>query len=487
MDDLSDRYKNKVLGIVGGLNAAELPLFRSWIGNGAANDQLLLLLFDYCCDVIRRQKEQKDFSSHEAWKSCFGKRKFNDAKFRYLNSDLVMRLEEFIMWRGTIKDERRKEEILIREYSKRGSMKAWKSHFGKFGAYISEEKIQDADYFSHAWEMEFSHLAMMSAGKVTPEPTAITRAAGYLDRFYLIRKLQLCCEIFNVQNVFAQEHQVFLLDEILLHLTNRNYEDVPVIVIYFRILMTLRESEKEEHYHTLRDLLRKHESVVTKEELRDMYKYVLNYCIKKINLGNISWQGELFDIYKTTLENGVLLTETRLNGAAGRHFLSHRDFKNIVTISLRLRELKWAEAFIPKYIPELQPAERENARMYNTANLLFHKNDFSGALRLLQQVDFSDIFYDLDARSIVLKTWFELDEDDSFEYHATAFRTFLKRNKSVSDYQRTIYENLIVYTARLMKAGTKQKQIEKIREEVMDKKNIADLRWFLSKIEERLG
>lgn len=470
-----------------GLAAAELPLFRAWIGNGAANDQLLLQLFNYCCTVIRKQKSETNFSKENAWKACFGKRKYNDSRFRYLNSDLVMRLEEFIAWRGNEKDERRREEVLLHEYGKRGSLKAWHAHFGHFDAYRKQEKIQDADFYSHAWEMEFSHLAMMSAGKVEADAVAITRAAGYLDRFYLIRKLQLCCEIFNVQNVFAQEHQVFLLDEILAHLKNRNYEDVPVIVIYFRILMTLRESEKEEHYHTLRILLRKHESVVTTEELRDMYKYVLNYCIKKINLGNISWQDELFDIYKTTLENGVLLTEARPNGVAGRGFLSHRDFKNIVTISLRLRELKWAEEFIPKYIPELQPAERENARMYNTANLLFHKNDFSGALRLLQRVDFSDVFYDLDARSIVLKTWFELDEEDSFEYHATAFRTFLRRNKSVSEYQRTIYENLISYTARLMKAGTKQKQIEKIRDEVLDKKNIADLRWFLGKLEERLA
>ncbi|HTF04012.1 MAG TPA: hypothetical protein VK826_08300 [Bacteroidia bacterium] len=473
---MSDINKNKVIGIVAGLIPAELPLFRSWIGGGAGNDMLLLLLFDYYCATARNMKPGQELSKQDAWKSCFPKQKYNDSRFRYLNSDLVVRLEEFIAHRGYTKNQQAHEEVLSRELGKRGATKAWQAHFGKFEEYVAEQQIQDADYYSHAWEMEFMHLSLTSAGKVPHNERTITRAAGFLDRFYLIRKLQLCCEIFNVQNVFAGEHQVFLLDEILSHLANRSYEDVPVIVIYFRILMTLRESENEEHYHVLRGLLREHEAVVTKEELRDMYKYVLNYCIKKINLGNISWQNELFDIYKTTLENRVLLTEG---------FLSHRDFKNIVTISLRLHELKWAEAFIRRYIPELQSHERENARMYNTANLLFHTGDFSGALRLLQQVDFSDIFYDLDARSIVLKTWFELDEEDSFEYHATAFRTFLKRNKSVSEYQRTIYENLIQYTSRLMKAGTKRKQVEKLREELTHKKNVADLRWLLGKIEER--
>lgn len=38
-----------------------------------------------------------------------------------------------------------------------------------------------------------------------------------------------------------------------------------------------------------------------------------------------------------------------------------------------------------------------------------------------------------------------------------------------------------------MKAGTKKKQIEKIRDEVMDKKNIADLRWLLAKIDEQIA
>jgi len=474
---LSDIYKNKVLGIISGLSAAELPLFRAWIGNGASNDKLLLQLFDYSCEVIRNPKAGITYNKGEAWAACFGKLKYNDSRFRYLNSDLVMRLEEFILWRGNVKDERRREEVLLQEYGKRGSMKAWQSHFNQFDTYIKEEKVQDADFFSHAWEMEFTHLALMSAGKVVPDAAAITRAAGYLDRFYLIRKLQLCCEIFNVQNVFSQEHQVFLLDEILIHMKNRNYEDVPVIVIYYRILMTLRESENEDHYHTLRKLLREHESAVTTEELRDMYKYVLNYCIKKINLGNISWQGELFDIYRITVTNRVLMSEG---------FLSHRDFKNIVTIALRQNQVAWTGEFIEQFIHEVPPEERENAKLYNTANLLFHKRDYSGAIRVLQRVDFLDIFYDLDARSILLKTWFELDEQDSFEYHATAFRKFLKRNKSVSDYQRTIYENLIAFASRLMKAGTSASAIKKISSEISEKKNVADLRWLLAKIEERL-
>lgn len=473
---MSDIYNSKVSGIIRGLIPAELPLFRSWLNADSINDMRLLLLFDYYSGTVRRNTETAS-NKKTAWQAVFGADEYNDMRFRYLNADLVSRLEEFILYRNVGQGGFHAEEILAADLGKRGAIKAWSSHYRNFSKKILKAEIRDADYYSHAWNMEFSHLSLLAAGKIEGDANSITKAAGYLDRFYLIRKLQMCCEMFNAQNVFAQEYQFFLLDEILQHLGNRSYEDTPVIIIYYRILMTLKESANEEHYHTLRELLLKHEKTVTVSELRDMYKYVLNYCIKKINLGNIAWQSELFDIYKTTLENRVLLSEG---------FLSHRDFKNIVTIALRQNEISWTENFISRFIAEIPNEERENARLYNTANLLFHKHDYSGAIRLLQRVDFLDIFYDLDARSILLKTWFEMDEQDSFEYHAAAFRRFLQRNKSVSDYQRTIYENLIAYTAKLMRAGTSQAALRKLETEIREKKNAADLRWLLAKIEERI-
>lgn len=472
---MSDIYKSKAAGIIRGLIPAELPLFRSWLNRDSVNDMRLLRLFDFYTIHIRNTNAER-VTKEEAWKSVNGKVKFNDMKFRYLNADLVARLEEFLVYRRTNEELRLREEIISAELGSRGAVKAWSTHYRNFSLQATAEPVHDADYFSHAWNMEYSRLSLMATGKVQGDADAITKAAGYLDRFYLIRKLQLCCEMFNAQNVFAQEYQVFLLDEILQHIGNRSYEDTPVIIIYYRILMTLRESEKEEHYQALRALLQAHEHEISLSELRDMYKYVLNYCIKKINLGNISWQGELFDIYRTTVENRVLMSEG---------YLSHRDFKNIVTIALRQHQVEWTGEFIEQYIQEVPSEERENAKLYNTANLLFHKRDYSGAIRVLQRVDFLDIFYDLDARSILLKTWFELDEQDSFEYHATAFRKFLKRNKSVSDYQRTVYENLIAFASRLMKAGTSASAIKKISSEISEKKNVADLRWLLAKIEER--
>jgi hypothetical protein len=97
-------------------------------------------------------------------------------------------------------------------------------------------------------------------------------------------------------------------------------------------------------------------------------------------------------------------------------------------------------------------------------------------------VEFSDVYYQLDSKSILLKTYFELEETESFFYHASAFRVFLKRNKLVSDYQRTIYLNLIRYASQLMRAEGQQKKIAVIKKKIETNRNIADLNWLLGKI-----
>lgn len=463
----------KIAGLIRALEPAEIPLFRSRLEKGRGEtDKKLLLLFDYISPFVRESGEEPD--KKEVFRNCFGGKKFNDQQYRYLSSDMVARLEKFIAVRGFEKDESLYAQVLSRELAARKAVKAYNAHRLAFEEKKSSHEILDIAHYQHCYESELIHLANATAGMKRDDKSNIGEVVEFLDRFYLGRKLQLCCEIFNVKNVLAVDYKVFLLEEILSHLRNKSYSDTPVILVYFRILMTLLESENEEHFHQLRILLKEHESKFTLVELREMYQYVLNYCIKKINLGNIDWQKTLFEIYKITIENKVLLSEG---------YLSHWDYKNIVTISLRQKEFGWTKSFVEEQKRFLLPAERENAYVYNLANVYFTTGEYSRSLKLLQQVEFSDVYYQLDSKSILLKTYFELEETESFFYHATAFRTFLNRNKLISDYQRTIYLNLIRYTSQLVRADGVKRKITAIRKKVEENRNIADLQWLLSKID----
>lgn len=463
---------SKINELIRALEPAEIPLFREKLASGEGKtDRKLAVLFETCLPLARESGVDPD--KKEAFRKCFPGQKFNDQLYRYLASDLASRLERFIARRGFEKDARLYARVLSRELASRNAAKAYNRYRLGFEQEKNETPVRDADYYQHRYETEFIHLVKANAAMKREEKSNIAEVVESLDRFYLARKLQLCCEIFNVRNVLAVEHRVFLLDEILQHLRNRSYDDTPVIRVYFRILMTLIESGNEEHFHQLRELLIRHETEFSLRELRDMYQYVLNYVIKKINLGNTGWQKTLLDIFRVTLENKALLYDG---------YLPHLDYKNIVTVSLREKEYDWTRRFIEDYHKALLPAERENAYRYNLANWYFQTGQYARSLKLLQQVEFSDLYYQLDSRSILLKTWFELDDTDSFFYHAGAFRIFLRRNRLVSDYQRTIYLNLIRYSTQLMRAGGNKKKIAGIRKKVEEKRNVADLNWLLGKL-----
>jgi len=211
------------------------------------------------------------------------------------------------------------------------------------------------------------------------------------------------------------------------------------------------------------------------QQLREIYQYAMNYCIKKINKGNINYFKTLFELYKIILPKEILMPEKSL---------PQFDYKNIVTIALRMKELAWAKKFIEEYKPYLRKEERENAYIYNLAHWHFHSREYSKTLSLFQRVQFTDVYYQLDTRSIVLKTYFEQDDTDAFFYHASAFRTYIRRNKLVSDYQRTSYRNFIKYTGQLLRANGNMKKISAIKKELEEKKQVADINWLLQKTED---
>ena len=115
--------------------------------------------------------------------------------------------------------------------------------------------------------------------------------------------------------------------------------------------------------------------------------------------------------------------------------------------------------FLEEYRQELRPEAAENAYRFNLASLRYAQGQLSAALQLLQQVEFHDVFYDLSARSLMLRLYFENDEDAALEFLLETFRRFLQRNRALSQFQRDIHLNLLRFTKKLYRLR-EQKDIQ---------------------------
>src|SRR5690606_8249450 len=136
--------------------------------------------------------------------------------------------------------------------------------------------------------------------------------------------------------------------------------DVAPIVIYYQILLTYREPQNEAHYFKLKHLIEEHISLFPESEAKEILDAALNYSIKKINAGNEKYGRETFDLYRHSLDRGLLHVSGKL---------SPWSFKNIVTTGLRLNEFEWVESFINTYKADLDIRARDNAVTFNLAQL----------------------------------------------------------------------------------------------------------------------
>jgi hypothetical protein len=210
--------------------------------------------------------------------------------------------------------------------------------------------------------------------------------------------------------------------------------------------------DPEFHYRELVELLDRNGSQLPVPDLKDGYTYALNFCTQQVNTGKAIYLEELFGLHQVLLEKQLFLESGEL---------SEWVYKNIVTVGCRLKEYDWVRTFIEEYQPLLAASSRLNAYNYNLAYFHYHRSEHEEALTLLRKVEFTDVYYQLNARIILLKSYFESGDFRALDYHLDAFRLFLIRNRKVSEERRRSGLRFIRFTRSLMKLVEVEKPSEK--------------------------
>ena len=103
----------------------------------------------------------------------------------------------------------------------------------------------------------------------------------------------------------------------------------------------------------------------------------------------------------------------------------------------------------------------------------------------MRTVEFTDVYYHLDSKSLLLKIYYEMDDVEPLLSLITTMRVYLKSSKLISEYQRTIYINLInhVKTLARIKSGGME-NLDSIKQAIKNNIEIADINWLKAKVAE---
>ncbi len=264
------------------------------------------------------------------------------------------------------------------------------------------------------------------------------------------------------------------------------FENFVSIKIYFQVYNLLKNNDLSS-FHKCLETVNERFVQFSREEAQNIFNYLQNHCIEQINRGNLAFLQEIFKLYKLQLESQLLL----VNGV-----LPEWHYKNIVTTALRLDEREWVRDFIELFRPSLAADVADNAYSYNLAAYFYHIGQQKVVLPLLVQVEYTDLRYNLDAKSLLLRTYFDLGEDEALLAHAEAFTQFVKRNKSLTDFQKKGYFNLIRFAKKVfllkqqhgfVKKEKWQETLDKLQSAMKMEETVFNKAWLEMKLEEVVG
>ncbi len=466
---------SKIYSILEYFDKYEQNRFRKYLASPYFNkDENLIKLFEVLLHDINLRRKPS-FEKIDVWNKLGTKKSYDDVRFRKYCSDLLKLLEGFLAQQSYETNPLHQATYLIDAVSKKKMEKLYNSTV-KTARRLSDQQVhKPASYYYYQYEIEKNFYDLLNYEKKRADRTNMEEIANNLDYFYIAEKLRMYCAVLVQQYFSSQEYKFLFIDEILSHIKDIDLDEVPPVALYYQVFLTITQKENEGNYYRLKELLDLHGLRFPKQEALSLYYFAINYCIQKINSGNQIFSEEVFKIYNDLVNKEIIFVNDEL---------SPWDFKNIVVLALRLGKFDWTESFIKNYHQKLPEDSRENAVTYNLAQLYFYQKKYDEVIQQLSNVEYEDVSYNLNSKTMLIATYYEIDEIIPLYSLFDSFNAYLNRNRSLPEDRKKLYKNLIKYTKKLtkLKPGD-NKTLQKIKAEVQ-LTEIASINWLRKKITE---
>jgi hypothetical protein len=292
-----------------------------------------------------------EFDREVVFARLFDGEPFHEQRFKDLLSLAMKTLRSFWSHYHLRADELATGMALLEEMRDRD----WESEFEKAGRQV-EKLLGKSNEKMHIRRMK--ELALQES-RINYQSTRHSRKvedslqvfSNHLDAYYLMAKLKYGVEMANRQNVLGQAFDFGLLEPVLDHLQNQPglLEDNPDLRLYF-LIYTFVRGEDHAAFERFIEELPAYGASFSQIERRELYTYAMNFCIQQFNKGRRDYLKTLLELYKLALGDDTLLEDG---------WLSHWNYKNIVSAGLKAGDFSWTADFIDQYKPKVPPGERK--------------------------------------------------------------------------------------------------------------------------------
>lgn len=411
-------------------------------------------------------------TKEELFKCTYAEAEYDESKLRSTMSDLHALIEQYILWKKASEDPVKSRLSLVAFYRQRNLEKHFQRTIRGLESIHKEQPLRNPDYYQNELQFQNENALFETANKRTQDLN-LQAIDNTMDILYLTQKLRHVCTQLSHRAVYQAEYQFGLLPTWIDILEDSEYLDVPAIALYYYCYRFLTEAYSQVYFKKFRDELSAYSQCFPQEELRDLYRAAINFCIRKLNEGDMEYTREGWELYQEGLREGYFFENNQL---------SRFTFDNIVGFGLRLKEFGAVKQFINTHNNYLDANYQESTMLFNLARLEYEQKNYDEALKLLHSSNPKDLVNQLITKTLVLKLYMELEEFDLLDHHLNNFRNFTRR-RELSDYHRENFRNIINFTRKIAALAPYDKsEREKLKKAIQETPVLTERDWLLAKV-----
>lgn len=466
-------YNSKLILLYKSLSFSEKSLFKKWVKSPVHNKhQDVIQLFDFIASkklLTKRTVEKKVL-----FKFIYPNTSYSDLRLRHIMTLGVHQLENFVCFIKQKEDQFQQEKSLIKHYSDRNLEKFALLNINKSKIAQTKRVIRDSQFYYEQYQLE--RIILEHHEKQQRVQTSnLQKITDAYSIAFIIETLQNACAALAYQNLNKKNSCEFpFLATILDFIQQGKYDSIIAIQFYYYSYLSLANPDEVSYFLQLKKLLFEQHSVLPLSEIKHIHIIAFNFCIKKLNTGAEEYVQEVFELFKYGLEYHILIEND---------VLSRFTYKNIITAALRLKNIDWTKTFIQEYTPRLEAQYQTNYQHFAEAKLLFTQGYYQQTLQLLNQVEYDDLFLNLDAKIILMKIYYETNSINALDSFLNSFYVFLQR-KEIMGYHQKNYKNIVKLTQKLAYLATYDKKgQQKLKTQIEETAPLTERTWLLDQVE----
>lgn len=385
-----------------------------------------LRLYEYLRKLHPKLEDDKKLSIEHAFQAIHrrGIHTHENNRRNMLNDlyELHKWLKEYLLTQRVHPDTWEGQLLWIDILSRRDLKKEFAKEVALFHEKAEQEPKKDAGDYFKAMAANYFRYNLLTEDKTAPR-SVLQVPIDAVETYAETIRLQMACEVLNRMQIhpFVDKKD---------SKTYKKSKDTPaaiadqhLLTLYravFELLSTPPGHLADEQYDKLEALLHKSTKRIAPSEWVVIFKYLSNYAAIQIRRGREDIYGEKnHNLNQLGIKHNIF----KENG-----YISAAQFNNIVTVACTAGKMSWAYAFIEQQGRFLDPSEKAEIILLAKAIVDFENGNYEKVKKALLPLDIKDLQERIRLKSLMLRTYYELNEDFGVvQNYYLAFERMLRR------------------------------------------------------------